>query len=142
MPTSHPAYPQGDIELLQMFKSKQFDKTTALRALERIPDLNQPILDLNGYSSTYLFEAETYNNVEAVRFLLEQGADPNFCDMDYLGCCPLYDLHFLWEEMGDEISQRLDIARLFFVFGGNPNLRYDVETLYAIITDLLEHFRR
>ena len=120
----------GNVELLTMFRSKSFDRVHAARIIQTIPDLNQPILDLNGYSSTYLFEAQTYNNVDAVRFLLENGSDPNLCNMDLLSWCALYDLHFLWLEMEEEADQRLEIAKLFLAFGGDPNLLIEGETLY------------
>jgi hypothetical protein len=123
-------YEKGNAELLHMFKSKCFDRNTASRLLAEIPDLNQPILDLNGYSSTYLYEAQTFNNVEAVRLLLENGADPNLDIPELISDCALTDLHFLWEEISKEASQRLEIAKLFFEFGGDPNLWYDGETLY------------
>ena len=75
MDTSKEKYLPGNVELLTMFQSKNFDKAAATKLLVDIADLNQPILALDGYETTYLFEAETYNNVEAVRFLLENGAD-------------------------------------------------------------------
>lgn len=123
-------YCQGNPELLKMFKSKGFDCAIAKDIIADIPDLNRPILDLNGYSTTYLFEAEAYNNIEAVRFLLENGADPNLNIPDLVNDCPLHDLHFLWEEMQDEKQQRLEIVRLFFEFGADPDILYEDETLY------------
>ena len=72
-------YEKGNAELLTMFKSKTFEPQNAIRIVAEVSDLNQPILDLDGYSTTYLYEAQAYNNVEAVRFLLENGADPNLC---------------------------------------------------------------
>lgn len=123
-------YPPGNVELLTMFKSQNFDKEAAAHLLAAIPNLNEPILNLRGYSSTYLFEAESCNNVEAVRFLLGNGADPNLDVEDLIDECALIDLHFLWEEMLEERSKRLEIAKLFFEFGGDPNLWYEDETLY------------
>lgn len=123
-------YEKGNTELLKMFKSKIFDRTIAAKIVADIPDINQPILDLSGYSTTYLFEAQESNNVEAVRFLLENGADPNLDIPELLNSCPLNDLHFLWQEMGDEMPQRLTIAKLFFDYGADPDLPYDGETLY------------
>lgn len=130
MGTSKDGYLPGNTELLTMFKSKSFDKATATRLLTEIPDLNQPISNLDGYASTYLFEAQTYNNVDAVRFLLENGADPNYCNLDLIDGCALDDLHFLWEEMQEEAAQRLEIAKLFFEYGADPDLWYETETLY------------
>ena len=123
-------YEKGNVELLSMFKSKSFDREKAALIIADIADINQPILDLNGYSTTYLFEAQTHNNIDAVRFLLENGADPNLDDYDLLNGCALTDLHFLWWEMEEEADQRLETAKLFFEFGGDPNLWYDGETLY------------
>ena len=123
-------YIKGNIDLLTMIESKAFDQAKALHIIEDISDLNQPILNLDGYSTTYLFEAQESNNVEAVRFLLEHGADPNLDIPELLNDCPLYDLHFLWQEMEDYVQQRLEIAKLFFEFGADPNLPYDGETLY------------
>lgn len=119
--------PQGNIEFLSMIADKYFDRVAAERLLLEIPDIDQLVLDLNGYSTTYLFEAQTFNNVEAVRFLLEHGADPNLChDSD----CALDDLHFGCIETPEEAPKRLEIAKLFFEFGGDPNIRVDGETLY------------
>ena len=123
-------YGKGNPELLAMFKSKVFDCAVARRIIADIPDVNKPILDLNGYSTTYLYEAEENNNIEAVRFLLENGADPNLDIPDLINGCPLHDLHFLWEEMQEEEQQRLEIVRLFFEFGANPDILYEIETLY------------
>lgn len=124
-------YRQGNKGLLTMIAGEVFDRERATQILKEIPDLNEPILDLGGYPSTYLFEAQSCNHVEAVKFLLEKGADPNYCNLQ-LGycCCALDDLHFLWEEMSDQVEERLEIARLFFEYGGDPNLYIELESLY------------
>lgn len=127
---SEESYSKGNIDLLTMFASNTFDRTMALQIIENISDINQPIVNLAGYSSSYLFEAQESNNVDAVRFLLEHGADPNLDIPELLNNCPLCDLHFLWQEMEDKMLQRLEIAKLFFDFGADPNLPYDGESLY------------
>ena len=117
--------------LLSMIHSKNFDCAAAERILEEISDLNQPVLYLGEFPTNYLFEAQNFNNVEAVRFLLEHGADPNLCHhLGFCSDCALYDLHIKWIETPEEVPKRLEIAKLFFEFGGNPNIQVDGETLY------------
>jgi len=81
-------------------------------------------------TTKHLFEAEKSNNIEAVRYLLENGADPNLNIPELTNDCPLYDLHFLWQEMLNEAHQRLAITKLFFDYGTDPDLLYDGDTLY------------
>ena len=122
-------YPQGNTELLSMFKSKTFDKDAALRCMQSIMDINQPILDLDGYSSTYLYEAESNNNVEAVRFLLKNGADPN-ANHDSL---TLWDLQYAADDPAQN-SSRYEIAKLFFEHGADPDIECeDGETLFDYV---------
>lgn len=66
----------------------------------------------------------------AVRFLLEHGADPNLYVPGLISDCALLDLPLLWDDTEDEVPQRLQIAKLFFDFGGDPNLMVYGETLY------------
>ena len=124
------SYCEGNRELLTMFKSKGFDRAAAREIIADIPDLNKPILSLDGYSTTYLYEAEESNNVEAVRFLLENGAEPNLSIPALAADCALHDLHFLWWDMEGEEQQRLEIVRLFFEFGADPDIPYEEEPLY------------
>ena len=123
-------YSKGNPELLTMFKNKVFDYAVAREIIADIPDINEPILGLDGYPTTYLYEASESNNIEAVRFLFENGANANLDISDLINSCPLIDLHFLWEEMQDEEQQRFEIVGLFFEFGANPDILYEHETLY------------
>lgn len=128
--TSKYNYPKGNEELLTMIQTNSFNPQRAKQIITEIPDLDQPILDFNNSPTNYLIEASKYNNnIEAVKFLLENGADPNYCNDD-LFYIALNDLHFLWEEIEEQSDQRLEITKLFFEFGGDPNLIVDGETLY------------
>ena len=60
-----------------MIQSSSFDADAADRLLKGV-DLNSPICDEDGCSTTYLSKAVACNNPEAVKFLLEHGADPNY----------------------------------------------------------------
>ena len=76
------AYLPGNRAFLKLLKKKPFPIRKAKWLLRIIPDLNEPILNLNGCSTTYLYEAQSYNNLEAVRLLLDNGADPNYKNLD------------------------------------------------------------
>ena len=110
-----------------MFQNKAFDRTRALELINEIADINQPILNLHGDSSTYLYEAQDYNNIEAVRILLENGANPNFNDPELIGDCALWDLSCPWVIAPGECDEtenavRYQIAKLFFSYGADPDI--------------------
>lgn len=126
-------YLLGNKELLELLRQQFFDKERAKQLLEDIPDINQPILNENGYSTTYLYEAQEANAVEAVRLLLEHGADPNFCNSDLSwGDCPLWDLQYWPDDKADD-RNRFEIAKLFFEYGANPNLMIDWDHLFEYV---------
>lgn len=129
----------GNTELLELLRQQSFDKERATQILEDIPDINQPILDENGYSTTYLYEAQGANAVQAVHFLLEQGADPNFYAPNLLCDCPLWDLQYRADEETDNAA-RYEIAKLFFQYGANPNMMRDGESLYdCVVYEVYNH---
>lgn len=77
---------------------------------------------MDGHSSTYLYEAQEENNVEAVRFLLELGANPSYCNEKLDNDCALWNLQYLWMESEDddqinaEIDKRIEIAKVVLGF--------------------------
>ena len=50
-------FPQGNLELLKLFRAGPFDRERAEVLLRQISDINDPIKDENGYSMTYLCAA-------------------------------------------------------------------------------------
>ena len=123
-------YPPGNKTLLRLFQKIPFPSSRAKRLLRRVSNLDEPILDLGGFSTTYLHEAVTYNNLEAVRLLLDLGANPNYENLDLIQDCALWDLQYVWDDDGATSSVRLEIAKLFFEHGANPNLVSENEILY------------
>ena len=123
-------YPTGNAEILQMIAGGSFDEILAEKLLLGT-DLNAPICDLSGNSTTYLYEAESENNLPAVAFLLAHGADPNLNDPDLICDCALWDLQYLDE--GQDWETRYEIAKLFFQYGADPNLESDGESLYDYV---------
>ena len=91
-------YPEGNREILKSIKDGSFDEDYADIFLLNV-DLNEPISDLNGFSTTYLFEAVEANNLPAVSYLLEHGADPNFCNIELDGDCPLWNLQYIYRSI-------------------------------------------
>ena len=127
-------YPPGNPALLRLFQKFPFPKWRARWLLRKIQNLNEPILDLNGISTTYLYEAQSYNNLEAVRLLLENGADPNYTNEDLVCNCALWDLQYICDvERGERI--RYEIAKLFFEYGADPNIISDDEPLFDWVVD-------
>jgi len=123
----------GNAQLFHLFKDRDFDKAYALELIKSIPNLNQPILDEAGHSTTYLYEAQAQNSLEAVRLLLKNGADPNFYDPRLSCDCPLWDLQYEAAEEQDN-EARYAIAKLFFEHGADPNIECDGETLFDFVT--------
>ncbi len=123
-------YPVGNKQILKSFDDGSFDEKYALQVLNNV-DLNEPICDLNGYSTTYLYEAVSANNLPAVSFLLEHGADPNLDKPELICDCPLWQLQYIEDDQ--DWKTRYEIAKLFFRYGADPNLESEGETLYDYI---------
>lgn len=121
-------YPCGNEELLTMFEQSCFNKSRTEEILREIPDVDAPILDKDGYPTTYLYEAQRYNSLEGVRLLLEHGADPNGYHPELISDCPLWDLQYGDEDADWEI--RFKIAKLFFEYGADPDFAIDGEKLF------------
>lgn len=123
-------YPKGNSDVLKMLESGRFDDRLAEELLRGI-DLNSPICDSNGCSTTYLYEAVAENNLPAVDFLLKHGANPNLYDPNLTCDCALWALQYL--DVGQDWQTRYEICKLFFQHGADPNIRCDGETLYDYI---------
>ena len=126
-------YQEGSPELMEMIHNGQFDSLRAREILSGA-DLNRPItVPVLGFSvsTTYLFEAVEANNLPAVAFLLENGADPNLYipDADY--SCALWELQYI--EPTQDWKTRFEIAKLFFRHGADPDLVCDSEALYDYV---------
>lgn len=115
-------------ELLKILRGDRFDPVRAAQLVQGCA-LNTPLLDENGYKTTYLNEAVRENHLEAVRFLLAHGADPNYSD-DWI--CPLFELQFCEQDQDAHI--RYEIAKLFLQYGADPNLEWEGESIYDEVT--------
>ena len=118
-------------EFLSLVSRRPFDKERASVLLPEIGHIDQPVTDAKGYEVTFMTEAVDNNNLEAVRFLLERGADPNYISKDF--DCPFMDLQFGWDDE-EEDKTRYQIARLFLSYGADPNLMVEGETVFDSVT--------
>ena len=123
-------YPAGNATVLGMIESGRFDSGLADDFLYGV-DINAPICDLHGYSTTYLYVAVSKNNLPAVKYFLEHGADPNLYIPELISDCALWDLQYL--DIGQNWETRYEISKLFFQYGANPNIKCDGETLYDYV---------
>lgn len=131
-------YAPGDPELLGLFETEPFDLERAREIVSGIEDISAPVLDACGYSTTYLYEAQVANNVQAVALLLEMGADPNYYNPDIDGDCPLWDLQYFSDGRDEDIKKkevkaRYQIAKLCFQHGADPDLTRGSESLYGYV---------
>ena len=136
--TASDLYAPAIPELLSLFETEPFDLKKARKIASGIEDVNAPILDVCGYSTTYLYEAQVANNVQAVALLLEMGADPNYNNPDIDGDCPLWELQYFSDGRDEDIKKkeveaRYQIAKLFFQHGADPDLTLGSESLYAYV---------
>ena len=123
-------YPRGNSEVLQMIYSGFFDSHVADKLLKDV-NLDSPICDEHGYSTTYLCEAVDYNNLPAAKYLLEHGADANFYNSDLTNDYALWGLQYLYE--GQDLQIRYEISKLFFKYGADPHIEYETESFYDYV---------
>lgn len=128
----------GNLELLKSLEETPFDTHKAEELIRSIEDINTPILDAGGYSTTYLYEAVEADNIAAVELLLRYGADPNYYNLELTSDCALWDLQYMNipdedEDSKKEVENRYQIAKLFFQYGADPNLILEGESLYDAV---------
>lgn len=121
-------------EMLELVTTRPFDAERAAIVVQGIPNVDETIVGDLGYRATLMSEAVKYNNLEAVRFLFERGADPNYVSENSLHY-PFGDLQFgPYNEPPEENEIRYQIAKLFLEHGANPNLLVEGETIYDQVT--------
>lgn len=123
-------YKKGNLTILKMINDNSFDETVADELLCGV-ELNEPIYDEHDFSTTYLYEAVVANNLQAVKYLFEHGADPNFYNPSITCDCPLWELQYIDE--GKNVKERYEIEKLFFKYGAIPNLICENEGLYDYV---------
>lgn len=114
-------------EFKELCKSKNFNKELAASFIKKV-NLNQVI---ESEDTTFLYLAVTSENIDMVKFLLDNGADPNFfTENDGPALWELqYTVFFEMEE-----KQQLELVKLLLEYGADPNIVSGDEPLFDYIT--------
>lgn len=110
-------------QLSEMCCDLNFNKEKAIELIRQV-DVNQIYNDPKySFQTTLLNDAVENYNVEMVKLLLENGADPNkvFADTE----CVLWDLHYMCGDNDEEGEKNLLMAHLLLEYGADPMIEPD-----------------
>lgn len=124
--------------LLELCSDLCFDKEEARLLVGKL-NLNVELANprYSNSRTTFLMEATRYANMEMVRLLLQNGADPNFilyADKPLWRENPFWDLQYNdFGETEEENEVGLKMAQLMLEYGANPNIALDDEDLFSYV---------
>ena len=124
--------------LLRLCSDVNFDKETALSLIKAV-DINKELVEDERYlniKSTFLSRASAYANIEMVRLLLENGADPNFilcADKPLYQENPFWDMQYPVSDDAAENETGLQIAQLMLDYGASPAIELEGEDLFSYV---------
>ena len=124
--------------LLELCSDLCFDKEEAKLLVGKL-NLNAELAEPTHPNSrtTFLMEATRHANIEMVRLLLQNGADPNFilyADKPLWRENPFWDLQYNdFGETEEENDVGLEMAQLMLEYGANPNITLDDEDLFSYV---------
>lgn len=124
--------------LLKLCSDLYFDVEEARLLIDKL-NLNIELVDTIHPNSrtTFLMEATRHANIEMVRLLLQNGADPNFilyADKPLWRENPFWDLQYNdFGETEEENEVGLKMAQLMLEHGANPNITLDDEDLFSYV---------
>ena len=120
-------------ELNSMCWSIKFDADRAVELLKKIdPNEVYDNLSANGsvYRTTLLGRAIANQNIEMLKILLENGADPNFVDPEMEADTAFWDLKYpSFSESEDKV--RLEMMQIMLEYGASPTLVEDENDLLS-----------
>lgn len=129
---------ENEKSLFRLCSDVNFDKETALSLIKAV-DINKELVEDERYlniKSTFLSRASAYANIEMVRLLLENGADPNFilcADKPLYQENPFWDMQYPVSDDAAENETGLQIAQLMLEYWADPGIIIDEEDLFSYV---------
>ena len=129
---------ENEKSLFRLCSDVNFDKETALSLIKAV-DINKELVENERYlniKSTFLSRASAYANIEMVRLLLENGADPNFilcADKPLYQENPFWDMQYPVSDDAAENETGLQIAQLMLDYGASPAIELEGEDLFSYV---------
>ncbi len=123
-------------DMFELIRAKPFNRESAEHIIEHIGDVNQAHIGRHDCPALFLGEAVEYCNLDAVRFFLEHGADPNIISDEQCAPCPIW-LAIL-PCASDEKEEKLEILKLLLQYGGDPTLVIEGQRIVDELKDSLE----
>ena len=128
-------------KLFAMCKDINFDKNSALEIIQKV-NLNADYAgpQYPNLTETFLLEACTYANIEMVKLLLENGADPNYiiCEEKYLWQDnAFWTMQYYISDEPEEYEMGLKIAQLMLEYGASPSVSVSGEDLFSYVCDMV-----
>ena len=130
---------ENEKSLFRLCSDVNFDKETALSLIKAV-DINKELVEDERYlniKSTFLSRASAYANIEMVRLLLENGANPNLIHYEDT---PALQENIFWDmqyHLSDDIDEEneigLQIAQLMLEYGADPGIVIDEEDLFSYV---------
>ena len=129
---------ENEKSLFSLCADENFDKETALSLIKAV-DINKELVEderYPGITTTFLSQAAMHINIEMVRLLLENGADPNF-----ILCAgkplhqgnPFWDMQYPVSYNASENETGLQIAQLMLDYGASPAIELEGEDLFSYV---------
>lgn len=124
--------------LLRLCSDVNFDKETAQKLIDET-DISKELIEderYPGITTTFLSQAAMHINIEMVRLLLENGADPNFilcADKPLYQENPFWDMQYPVSDDAAENETGLQIAQLMLDYGASPAIELEGEDLFSYV---------
>ena len=132
--------------LFRLCADENFDKPTAQKLIAETDINKEHIKDerYTGITTTFLPQAAMHINIEMVRLLLENGADPNFIlcsDKPLYQENPFWDMQYPVSDNAAENETGLQIAQLMLDYGASPAIELEEDLFSYVVSGVFNDDR-